>query len=470
LTSGAIITLTAAGAQASALDFELVPSYVLLVSVSDGLGPSALANVTVSLNNRNEPPVFNSAFSPQPGVNQALPSFFVWENATALTPVGAPLSAAPGLVDPEDALGSGLSVSISGGNGAGAFGVMATSGQLYVAAPLAYEAAQSFTLTLSLRDSGAPEGSSSALTTTAVASVSVGHVNKAPSITSSPCSFSVYENAAAGTALAGGPLLAADPDVRDRALAGDVLVATAPSFTATLSARSTPNPAGFTNPQAYAGPAPLVFAANSISAVPSTGSYSFAAASGYAFDFEATPSFSVAVRVTDAGIDGAPLQASATCTLTVLNVNEAPWFSAPLYRFGASQNAPLNTVVGTVVASDQDYGDTLAYSLVTSAASNNTFLGAPVFSINAATGAISKATLRRSRPERSSARRFSSRMPEGSRTSPGRTPRPRLSACSSCPPRTARQSCPHQPSACPRTRRPAAPSAPSARRTRRAIR
>jgi len=94
------------------------------------------------------------------------------------------------------------------------------------------------------------------------------------------------------------------------------------------------------------------------------------------------------VRVTDAGIDGAPLQASTTCTVTVVDVNEAPWFTSPLFRFSASQNAPLGTVVGTAIALDQDYGDVQSYSLTSSAGSNNTFLGAPVFSINNATGAV----------------------------------------------------------------------------------
>jgi hypothetical protein len=291
-------------------------------------------------------------------------------------------------VDPEDALGAGLSVSISGGSGQNVFGVVASTGQLYVAAPLKFETAQSYSLELALKDSGAPEGSSYARTTTASATVTVGHVNKAPSISTSPCSFSVNENAAASSPLSGGPLLAADPDVRDRELAGDVLVATAPSFTATLNPRSTPNPAGYSNPQAYSGPTPVVFAANSISVSPSSGSYSFAVSSGAAFDFETTPSFSVTVLVTDAGIDGAPLQASTTCTVTVVDVNEAPWFTSPLFRFSASQNAPLGTVVGTAIALDQDYGDVQSYSLTSSAGSNNTFLGAPVFSINNATGAV----------------------------------------------------------------------------------
>ena len=78
--------------------------------------------------------------------------------------------------------------------------------------------------------------------------MAVGHVNKAPSITSSPCSFRVNENAAVGTALTGSPLLAADPDTRDNAGAGDTLTAAATSFAAALSLFQTPNHAGGFNP------------------------------------------------------------------------------------------------------------------------------------------------------------------------------------------------------------------------------
>jgi hypothetical protein len=70
-TSGAIISLTSDGAARAALDFEVSPSFVLTISVSDGLGLSTQANVTVSLNNRTEPPIFNTVYLPQPGASLA---------------------------------------------------------------------------------------------------------------------------------------------------------------------------------------------------------------------------------------------------------------------------------------------------------------------------------------------------------------------------------------------------------------
>jgi hypothetical protein len=148
--AGARVVLTATGALAASLDYEATPSYALQLRVRDSLGLYADATLTLNVINRNEPPVFNSVFSPQPGTNLALPAFFVMENVANLASVGAALSAVPGLVDPEDALGAGLSVSISGGSGQNVFGIVASTGQLYVAAPLKFETAQSYSLTLAL--------------------------------------------------------------------------------------------------------------------------------------------------------------------------------------------------------------------------------------------------------------------------------------------------------------------------------
>jgi hypothetical protein len=188
--AGARILLTAAGAAKTALDFEVTPSYSLQLRVRDNLGLYATGTLALSINNRNEPPVFSNAFTPQPGVNQALPAFFVWENATNTATVGAAPRPRPASLDPEDSLllagglAGGLAVSITGGDSAGVFGIVASTGQIFVAdrTQLVFETAQAYSLTISLRDSGAPEGSSSARTTTTTASVTVGHVNKAPSI------------------------------------------------------------------------------------------------------------------------------------------------------------------------------------------------------------------------------------------------------------------------------------------------
>ena len=163
------------------------------------------------------------------------------------------LASYPGLTDPEDLLGAGLSVSISSGNGLGVFGV-SPSGQLFVAdrTNLVYETVPSrtFTLGIQLGDSGAPTPAAGQLSTTQSLTVNVGHVNKPPRVTSAPCAFTIAENASPSSA---GALLAADADTLDFNSAGDRLTAAVVSFLPVYSAVSTPNPAGSTNPQTFSG-------------------------------------------------------------------------------------------------------------------------------------------------------------------------------------------------------------------------
>jgi hypothetical protein len=106
------LQLTASGALTTSLDFEVTPSYVLLMRVKTLLGSSALANVTVLITNRNEPPVFNSVFGPQPGSSLSSFSRSLYENAAVGFSVGSPLL----ISDPEDVIGAGLLLDITAGN------------------------------------------------------------------------------------------------------------------------------------------------------------------------------------------------------------------------------------------------------------------------------------------------------------------------------------------------------------------
>ncbi len=76
-------------------------------------------------------------------------------------------------------------------------------------------------------------------------------------------------------------------------------------------------------------------------------------------NFEVTPSYSLTVQVTDNGIPSA--NASATVTVNVTNVNEAPSISPQ--TFGIAENSANGSVVGAVAASDPDAGTTLSYSI-----------------------------------------------------------------------------------------------------------
>ena len=78
-----------------------------------------------------------------------------------------------------------------------------------------------------------------------------------------------------------------------------------------------------------------------------------------ALDFETQSGYSIRVRGTDQ--DG--LSADQVFAITVTDVNEAPTALA-LSNTSVANNAPVNTVVGTLTSTDPDAGDTHAYSLV----------------------------------------------------------------------------------------------------------
>ncbi len=77
------------------------------------------------------------------------------------------------------------------------------------------------------------------------------------------------------------------------------------------------------------------------------------------FDFETKSSYSVRVRVTDAG----GLTFERALTITVTNVNEAPTAVA-LSANTVAENAASGTTIGTLSATDIDANDTFTYALV----------------------------------------------------------------------------------------------------------
>ena len=141
--------------------------------------------------------------------------------------------------------------------------------------------------------------------------------NQAP--VANNATFAVAENSASGTAV--GTVNATDPN------AGDTL-------TYAITAGNTGG----------------AFAINS-----GTGAITTAAA----LDHEATASYALTVTVTD---DGNPaLSDTATITVNVTNVNEAP--SASDTSGSVAEDVPIGTSVATVTATDPDAGDSLTYAI-----------------------------------------------------------------------------------------------------------
>jgi len=251
-------------------------------------------------------------------------SFQLNENTANGTNVGTVVASDPNA-------GQILTYAITSGNSNNAFAINASSGALTVAnsQALNYETITSFPLVVRVTDNG-----TGYLWSQATVTVNLINVNEYPVIANQ--SFSVVQNAANGTIV--GTVIATDPD------AGQTL---AYSITA--------------------GNTGTAFAINA-----STGRITVASSSAVV-----AGTFSLTVRATD---NGSPVRySSATVSITVTSANLAPVISNQ--AFSLVQYASNGTIVGTVVASDPNAGQTLTYAIT----AGNT---GSAFSINASTGTI----------------------------------------------------------------------------------
>ncbi len=303
----------------AALNFEATQTFSLTITATDNGTPAQAgsATVTVNLINVNEAPVVTST------------TFSLNENSANGTAVGT-VSAS----DPD--AGQTRTFAITAGNTNNAFAINPTTGALTVnnSAALNFEATPTFSLTITATDNGTPVKSGSATIT-----VNLNNVNEAPVVTSA--TFSLNENSANGTAV--GTVSASDPD------AGQTR-----TFAIT---------AGNTN--------------NAFTINPTTGAVTVN--NSAALNFETTPTFSLTITVTD---NGTPVKSgSATVTINLTNVNEAPVISAQ--SMAVKTKAKVGAVVGTVTSSDPDAGQTRTYTIVSGNGSSNNY-----FSINSTTGVI----------------------------------------------------------------------------------
>jgi hypothetical protein len=339
------LQLTSLGAQSTSLDFEVTPSYVLLVRVQDSIGLFSFANVTVLINNRNEPPVFNTVFGPQPGSSLSTFSRSLFENSAVGFVLGAPLL----ITDPEDIIGAGLLIDITAGNSLNIFSINST-GHLAVSNTLnlVYETTQNFALTVRVKDSGKPETAPFALEKTTTVNVAVLPVNFPPTIT--PDTFTIAENSASGSTVMKGASVA--------------------SAATTSADRNTLTPAF------YLGANPYSILSQETTIASRTGSggqspFTINTATGVIsvngavnLDFETKSSYKVIVQV----IDNGGLKANTTFTILLTNVNEAPfWRTIPTLNAIQIDLQTLSPALG-LFAQDQDFNGTgnteqLTYSI-----------------------------------------------------------------------------------------------------------
>lgn len=305
-------------ADGTLLNYEAVTSVLLTVTVTDNGTPNQSGNntITVNLNDVNERP--NVA---------PLQLFDVDENAANGTVVGSFVGSDP------DA-GQTLTWQITEASLAGAFAINAATGQITVAdrTLLDYEILQAASLTVLVSDNQSP-----ALSTTAIAGFTIRNINEAPVLHSLP--YSVDENAASNSYV--GRVFGTDPDFGQQ-------------FAYAITGSS----------------APGAFDIDEL-----TGEIFV----GYSalLSFEASPSISIDVQISDNGVP--VLATTGTLTISLRDLNESPVIQDQ--AFSVAENSAVGTIVGTALASDPDSGQSLTYSIT-----ETSLPGA--FSVNSLTGRI----------------------------------------------------------------------------------
>ena len=98
-------------------------------------------------------------------------------------------------------------------------------------------------------------------------------------------------------------------------------------------------------------------------------------ANGSKLDYEANTSHTVTVRVSDGS-----LSSQTVLTIDVNDVNEAPGAAGFTGGSAVNENSANGTVVGTVIASDPDLGDTVTYSLSNDAGGRFAIIATPASS------------------------------------------------------------------------------------------
>ena len=380
---------------AGALDHATAASYTLTVQASDGNGGTATATVVITVTKANESPTFDTASY----------DFTIPEDTATGGSAGA-VSAS----DPDE--GQSVAYSITAGNDAGRFSIDAGTGEVAVASALDHEAASSYTLTVTASDGNGG-------TATATVVITVTKVNSPPEFGSGTYAFTVSESATAGDVV--GSVAATDSDAGDElsytitagneagkfaivSADGQVTVAgaldheTAASHTLTVQAgdgnggtdtasvvitvtKANESPTfdtasyDFTIPEdtATGGSAGAVSASDpdegqsvaySITAGNDAGKFSVNAGTGEisvasALDHETASSYMLTVQASD-GNGG---RDTATVTITVTDVNEAPVFNPGSYAFSIAESANTWTSIGRLTATDQDAGDAITYHI-----------------------------------------------------------------------------------------------------------
>jgi hypothetical protein len=306
---------------AGAVDFETNPQFQLQVQARDNGSPARNGIGIVTIN-------LNDVNEPPIVPTQTL---IVPENSLPGFVVGQVR-----VDNPE--LNQTLTYQVLSGNEAGAFAVDPNSGTVTVvdSTLLNFESPTTFVLSIQVTDNGSPS-----LTRTGQLTITISDVNEAP-VFATPYFFTINENSPAGSVL--GTLHATDPDP------GQTVV--------------------YTIINGNLG--------NAFALDPISGALTVRQAS--ALDFETTQVFNLTIQAMDNGVP--TLTKNTTVSISLRDVNDPPKISDQAFQL--DENTANQIVVGTVIATDQDAGQTVSYQID----SGN---DGGAFAINPATGVLTVA-------------------------------------------------------------------------------
>jgi hypothetical protein len=388
-------------ANEAALNFELSPSFALVIKVQDnGIGNlNSQATLTISLLDVNEEPVINNQL------------FSITENSPNATYIGTVIA-----TDPDS--GQTMTFSIASGNTNGAIAINASTGALVVAnqAALNFIINPTFSLGVKVTDNGTGN-----LFKIANVTVSVLPIPNQPPVIINQ-TFTLNQNSPTGTSV--GIVTATDPDAGQKLVysilsgntegaftinssTGEILVSNSTTFHIKSSSSFAlvvqvhdngsvilSNQATVTVVMLAANEPPLILnqtkstlehqpigtIVGNISAYdPDSGIpviFSITSGNignGFAIDanngnltinnpaavcYEGNPVFNLNVKVQD----NEGLTSEAIITVNVADINEKPLCNNQIFTI--NENAPEQTLIGSIVATENDFNQTLTYSIV----------------------------------------------------------------------------------------------------------
>ncbi|MEO1211196.1 MAG: cadherin domain-containing protein, partial [Cyanobacteria bacterium J06638_20] len=403
-----VFQVTAAGvvqvADATLLDFETIPSYNLVVQVSDGEFTADSAPINVTVNDGNEAPFLTGASPLEVSIDEdALNNDLV-------------VDVSPEFDDPD--AGDSLTFTVLSGDPGGVFDLDLNTGQLRVddALGLDFEVTPSFSLVV--------QASDGALAVEQTLNITVNNVNEPPVILNT--AFTVAEDAdnsdvvgSLGVIPDGDTvtyeIISGNPDnifsiAADASGDGVITVAnsdfldaeTVGSYILTVRATDDDSVAPLSDTQqvvitvSEVNEPPIVsdftfdlaensaigaFVGRAIVDDPESGALTFTiddvvadgifdidndgnitVADNTVLDFEVNPASFVLPIIVDDGTN----TVNFDVTVNITDVNEAPIFTPPAGPFTVPESAITGTPVGAaIVATDNDAGQTLTYSIVT---------------------------------------------------------------------------------------------------------